>query len=141
MPYLIKVTTKGGEGSKIPKILTTWFMDDPLPNPVLSVTLCAPHHEQISSVIQHVGCNLCDLCISISLVHEWIWTIRTHLLFRSRKLKWKQDFRYKMTVETFSMVVELFFPHHNKNVRSDYSVFEKNWSWKTKEILKISCFC
>ena len=29
-PYLVKVTTKGGGGSKIPKILTTWFMDDPL---------------------------------------------------------------------------------------------------------------
>ena len=30
MPYLVKVTTKGeGVGSKIPEILTTWFMDDP----------------------------------------------------------------------------------------------------------------
>ena len=29
-PYLVKVTTKGGGGSKIPKILTTWFMDDPI---------------------------------------------------------------------------------------------------------------
>ena len=28
-PYLVKVNTKGGGGSKIPKILTTWFMDDP----------------------------------------------------------------------------------------------------------------
>ena len=28
--YLVKVTTKGEGGSKIPKILTTWFMDDPL---------------------------------------------------------------------------------------------------------------
>ena len=27
-PYLKKVTTKEGGGSKIPKILTTWFMDD-----------------------------------------------------------------------------------------------------------------
>ena len=29
-PHLVKVTTKGKGGSKIPKILTTWFMDDPL---------------------------------------------------------------------------------------------------------------
>ena len=29
-PYLVKVTTEGGVGSKIPKILTMWFMDDPL---------------------------------------------------------------------------------------------------------------
>ena len=30
-PYLVKVTTKGegGCGSKIPKHLTTWLMDDP----------------------------------------------------------------------------------------------------------------
>ena len=28
-PYLVKVTTKGEGESKIPKILTTWFMDDP----------------------------------------------------------------------------------------------------------------
>ena len=28
-PYLVKVTTKGGGGSKIPEILTTWFMNDP----------------------------------------------------------------------------------------------------------------
>ena len=28
-PYLVKVTTKGGGGSKISKNLTTWFMDDP----------------------------------------------------------------------------------------------------------------
>ena len=27
-PYLVKVTTQG-RGSKIPKNLTTWFMDDP----------------------------------------------------------------------------------------------------------------
>ena len=27
--YFVKVTTKGGGGSKIPKKLTTWFMDDP----------------------------------------------------------------------------------------------------------------
>ena len=27
-PYLVKVTTMGG-GVKIPKNLTTWFMDDP----------------------------------------------------------------------------------------------------------------
>ena len=27
--HKVKVTTKGGVGSKIPKILTTWFMDDP----------------------------------------------------------------------------------------------------------------
>ena len=29
MPYLVEMTTKGGVGSGIPKILTTWFMDDP----------------------------------------------------------------------------------------------------------------
>ena len=29
IPYLVKVTTKEGGGSKIPKILTMWFMDDP----------------------------------------------------------------------------------------------------------------
>ena len=29
-PYLVKVTTKGEGGSKIPKILTTWFMNDSL---------------------------------------------------------------------------------------------------------------
>ena len=29
-PYLVKVTTKGGRGSKISKNLTTWFTDDPL---------------------------------------------------------------------------------------------------------------
>ena len=29
-PYLVKVTTKGGGGSKMPKNVTTWFMDDPL---------------------------------------------------------------------------------------------------------------
>ena len=29
-PYLVKVTTNGGGGSKIPKILITWFMDDPI---------------------------------------------------------------------------------------------------------------
>ena len=34
--YLIKVTTKGGGGSKIPKNLTTWFMDDPKDNCHLS---------------------------------------------------------------------------------------------------------
>ena len=28
-PYLVKVTTKGAGGSKIPK-KTTWFMNDPL---------------------------------------------------------------------------------------------------------------
>ena len=28
-PYLVKVTTKG-EGGQIPKILTEWFMDNPL---------------------------------------------------------------------------------------------------------------
>ena len=28
-PYLVKVTTKGERGSKMPKKLTTWFMDDP----------------------------------------------------------------------------------------------------------------
>ena len=27
-PYFVKMTIKG-EGSKIPKNLTTWFMDDP----------------------------------------------------------------------------------------------------------------
>ena len=26
-PYLVKVTTKGGGGSKIPKNVTTWFLD------------------------------------------------------------------------------------------------------------------
>ena len=29
-PYFIKVTTMGEEGVKIPKKLTTWFMDDPI---------------------------------------------------------------------------------------------------------------
>ena len=31
-PYFVKVTTKeeGGGGVKIPKILITWFVDDPL---------------------------------------------------------------------------------------------------------------
>ena len=28
-PFIIKVTTKGEGESKIPKILTTWFMNDP----------------------------------------------------------------------------------------------------------------
>ena len=28
--YLVKVTTKGGQNSKISKKFTTWFMDDPL---------------------------------------------------------------------------------------------------------------
>ena len=29
-PYLVKLSTKGGGGSKLSKILSTWFMDDPL---------------------------------------------------------------------------------------------------------------
>ena len=28
-PYLVKLSTKGEGGSKMPKILSTWFMDDP----------------------------------------------------------------------------------------------------------------
>ena len=29
-PYLLKVTLKRGGGLKIPKILTTWIMDNPI---------------------------------------------------------------------------------------------------------------
>ena len=28
-PYLVKVTRRGESGLKIPKILATWFMNDP----------------------------------------------------------------------------------------------------------------
>ena len=40
MTILVNVTTKGVGGSKIPKKLTTWFMDDPLWNVDLHCPQC-----------------------------------------------------------------------------------------------------
>ena len=35
--YLVKVSTKGGGGSKMPQILSTWFVHNPIPDTALAI--------------------------------------------------------------------------------------------------------
>ena len=61
-PYLVKLSTKGGGGSKMPKILSTWFMDDPqdeIDTVVLIGPVCVYLRRGKSSSLQNIhGKNL-----------------------------------------------------------------------------------
>ena len=69
-PYLVKVTTKGGEGSKIPKTSNTRFMNDPLD--------CVMHSTTTNNIFPKINKFVYHAIYNFWVLHIYTMTIATN---------------------------------------------------------------